>query len=247
MSAPLARLDPTALFKRGYAAFRRQPGICVAAWIIYAMVGGNGGGSGIDFEAAQELGWLGIALIGGGALFGLAVMVIAGPVRGGYDLTMLRLLRGDDSVELGDVFSGFQRFGKLLIVYLIYGFVVFLGILLCVLPGIYMGILLYPSFLVAMESDDPPIDCMKRTYRMTKPYFWQLLGLAIFSLGATVLGLLACCVGLLVAGPVVQLAWMAAYDEMVMAEGDAAPPITVPAENIVMVGGRPVENKPLRP
>ncbi len=247
MASQHARLDPIALIKRGYAAFRRKPGICIAAWIIYAMIGGNGSGSGFDFEGAQELGWFGIALIAGGALFGIAVMIIAGPVRGGYDLAMLRILRGDDSVDIGDVFAGFERFGKLLIVYLVYGFVVFFGIVLCIFPGIYLAIALYPSFLVAMESDDPPIDCMKRAYALTRPYFWQLLGLSILSFGITVLGLLACCVGLLVAGPVVQLAWMAAYDEMTMAQGDEGEPITVPAEDIVMVGGRPVENKPLRP
>ena len=212
------------------------------------MVGGNGGGSGFDFDGARELGWFGVLLISGGALFTLAVMIVAGPIRGGYDLTMLRLLRGDDHVDLGDVFSGFERFGKLLVVYLAYGFAVFLGILLCVLPGIYLAIVLYPSFLIAMESDAPPIDCLKRSFTLTNPYFGQLLGLSILSIGVSLLGLMACCVGILAAGPIVQLAWMAAYDEMVLADaGGGGEPMTVAAQEVVMVGGRPIENKPLRP
>ncbi len=60
-----------------------------------------------------------MTILGGIALV-LAVIMVAGPIRGGYDMAMLRLIRGDDSVSFRDLFAGFSKFRKLFLTFLLY-------------------------------------------------------------------------------------------------------------------------------
>ena len=247
MNFATSSLRPIALLKRGYRTFRRRPGFSIAAWIIYALAGSFNGGTYLESGDARQIDGLETAVATGGPWYALIVVVIAGSIRGGYDLAMLRSLRGDDSVRLFDIFAGFHHYGKLLSVHLLYGAIVFLGILLCVLPGIYMAIVLFPAFLIAMESDDSPLDCIKRSYTLVTPHFVPLFLLLMLSTALTFVGLLTFYVGVLVTGPVIQLAWLAAYDEITTPEEAQDNGMRSSSKDFIHLGGRVIENKPLKP
>jgi hypothetical protein len=247
MNFATSSLRPIALLKRGYRTFRRRPGFSIAAWIIYAWAGSFNGGTYLESGDAREMDGFETVFAAGGPWYALILVVIAGAIRGGYDHAMLRLLRGDDGVKLSDIFAGFHRYGQLLSVHLLYGAIVFLGILLCVLPGIYMAIVLFPAFLIAMESDKSPLECIKRSYTLATPHFVPLFLLLMLSTALTFVGLLAFYVGVLVTGPVIQLAWLAAYDEITTREEPRDDGMRGSSKGFIHVGGRVIENKPLRP
>ena len=78
--------------------------------------------------------------------------MVAGPIRGDYDMAILRLIRGDDSVAFRDLFAGFSKFHKLFLTLLLY-FLTALGDLLrLIVPGIILLIVLWPAYLLVMED-----------------------------------------------------------------------------------------------
>jgi len=72
--------------------------------------------------------------VGSIPLVGLALTYI---FIGGLDWMFLKLIRGQKA-EVGDAFAGFNlAFGPLALFSLVAQLLVFLGIILCILPGIY--------------------------------------------------------------------------------------------------------------
>ena len=215
-------LSPEHLIGQGWSVFKSRPWLCIAMFLLYWFTqpgnggsGGSGGGSLNDLTSmSQATAMITTAVLAGFGLISLLVLLIAGPMRGGYDLAMLRMVRGDQSVSFADLFAGFPKFINLMLTMLLGALIVATGVLFCVVPGVIAGIGLWPAYLLVMEDDLGPVDAIKGAWRLTNGHKMELfiLGLANFVL--VIAGLLTCCVGLLVAGPVAQLAWMGAYDEL---------------------------------
>ncbi len=215
-------LSPGHLLSRGWEVFQLRPGLCVITWLIYSIFngggsGGGGSGGGGDTDPVMLL--LIVVLAFGVMAVGL---LIGPPLRAGYDLTMLRLVRDDDSVQFGDLFAGFSKFGPVVITGFLFIVIVTIGTLLCLVPGLILALGLWPAFLLVMEDDLAPVDALKAAWALTDGYKGALFLYAFASSFVVLAGILACCVGLFVAGPVVQIGWAAAYDELRKAQGAAA-------------------------
>ncbi|MBJ93728.1 MAG: hypothetical protein CMP23_04550 [Rickettsiales bacterium] len=230
MQAP-ARLSPEQLIRHGWDVFKLRPWLCIAMFVAYSLTqpgGGGGGGGGGSFNDIRAMGEAGTMLLTmvlvGVGLMALLMLVLAGPIRGGYDLAMLRLVRGDQSVSFGDLFAGFSKFITLMLTMFLSALAVLVGLLLCVVPGVIVGLGLWPAYLLVMEDDLSPVDALKGAWALTDGYKGQLLVLALCNFVLVILGLLACCIGVFVAGPVAQLAWMGAYNEMRKASGAYSAP-----------------------
>ena len=141
-------------------------------------------------------------------------IVLGGPIRAGYDMAMLRLVRGDDSVSFGDLFAGFSKFFSLFVTFLLYILAIIGGTLLLIVPGIILGVSLWPAFLLVMEDDLAPTDAVSGAWALTLGHKKALFDLFLVSVAMLIAGLLAFGVGLLVAGPVTALAWIHAYHEI---------------------------------
>ena len=113
----------------------------------------------------------------------------------GYDMAMLRLIRGDDPVSFLEIFAGFSKFRRLCFTWLLYVLAVIGGMLLLIVPGIILLVALWPAFLLVMEDDLAPVDSIKGAWALTRDHKMELFGL-------------------LVAGPTTQFAWIRAYHEM---------------------------------
>jgi hypothetical protein len=115
------------------------------------------------------------------------------------------------SGQPADVGQLFGEGGKLLRLFgasLLYGLMVVLAGLLLIVPGIYLGIR-YGQFMTAMVDKDLGIlESLSYSSRLTTNNKWNLVGLFFLALGVIVAGLLAFCVGIFVAYPMV---WMMAF------------------------------------
>ncbi|HCP47989.1 MAG TPA: hypothetical protein DIU15_18255 [Deltaproteobacteria bacterium] len=233
-----ANLSPAHLVQQAWKIFTERPGLCIATWLVFAILGGSGGGggggAGSNNGALGQLEGVGALIVGSlfglGVLLALAALLIAGPIRGGYELAMLRLIRRDPTVQFGDIFNGFSKFVSLTLTCLLMVGIVLLGILLCVLPGLMALLTLWPAYLLVMEDDLGPVEAIRGAWTLTKGHRLDLAVIAVVTLVLVALGTLACCIGLLVTGPITQLVWIGAYHEMRTAAGAYQTP-EVPAEN----------------
>jgi uncharacterized membrane protein len=94
---------------------------------------------------------------------------------------------------------------------ILFTLMVALGMLLLIVPGIYLAVR-YGQFLQAIVDRDLSIsDAFAYSSAITTNNRWQLLGLYAMFFLISLAGMLACCVGLIYAIPVTWLAGLAAY------------------------------------
>ncbi len=158
---------------------------------------GVGGVSGMETELILKI--LSAAAVG---------MVIVLPVtaffRAGIIKLMLSPARGGVP-NFGDVFGGASRTLPLLLAMILKGLIVFVGCLLLIIPGIYASFALSQVEYFVVDRQMGPIEAIQASWSATEG---QKIGIFIYwllSLVVAILGLLACCVGVLAAIPVIEL------------------------------------------
>lgn len=92
--------------------------------------------------------------------------------------------------------------------------------LICLVPIVYLAVsyLIYVPALVDREL--PGWEALRVSRQAIAPHWFAMLGMVLVGIGVALLGLLACCVGLLLAVPLIMLANVCAYDSLL---GSAAP------------------------
>ncbi|MDP6792463.1 MAG: DUF975 family protein [Anaerolineales bacterium] len=199
-------------------------------WIIYVLFSGQGGGNGASQSNSElDIGpeeWVWIrAILLVVLTYVLVVMIVAGPIRGGYDMAVLRLFHGDETVSFRDMFAGFSKFRTLFLTFLLYTLAIIAGIILLIVPGIILLLALWPAFLIVMEDDLGPVEAIKAAWALTRGYKWKIFVLSLVGFAVLIIGVLALGVGLFVAGPVIEIAKMATYDELRQASKESEQPL----------------------
>ncbi len=121
----------------------------------------------------------------------------------------LKYVRGDKTLEYGDLFVG-ARDLKLLFMFVltqaIYGVIVLFGLVLLIVPGIYFAIKYSFATVLVLDRKVGPFEALKMSGKMTDGVKMDLLVYALLAFGVMALGTFALLVGLLAAIPVVYLA-----------------------------------------
>ena len=99
------------------------------------------------------------------------------------------------------LFSGFKNFGQLLVGSILYSLAVTLGMVLCIVPGLYLAGALSLTTLIIILEGVAGVDALKLSYTRMKPYAFSMLGLVIVAAIVSSLGLIACCIGVVVTWP----------------------------------------------
>lgn len=132
--------------------------------------------------------------------FGLAGIVLQGPLMLGYYIVILRLVR-KQPVEFGNLFDGFKQFLPAFLANLLVSIFTAIGLILCILPGLFvalMYILVY-FYIHDKQMDFWPAMEASRQRIMENVGPWIILWLVF--LGLNILGSLACGIGVLITGP----------------------------------------------
>ena len=210
----MSNLLPSHLFPKAWETFKRRPWLVMGMSFVY----------GISRNLMPS---------GGAALaFGLLLLLLLGPIRGGYDMAMLRLARGDDSVSFDDLFAGFSNFRRLFLTWCLYLLAVVGGTFLLIVPGIIFGVALWPAFLLVMEDELSPVEALEKAWALTLGHKTELFILSLATFVGLIVGVLTFGVGLLVTFPLTQLAWVHAYHEMRLPpEGPDSSGSTAPRPN----------------
>lgn len=129
-------------------------------------------------------------------LFFIAFQVIgAGIVRGALDVTAGR------PFVVGTIFK-FDNLGAVVITSLISSVIIFVGTLLCFLPGLIAAFFLSYALYFVIDKQQAPVEALTSSFNLVKDNLsatvvWYLLSLVIIVVGA-----ILCGVGLIVAIPV---------------------------------------------
>ena len=122
-------------------------------------------------------------------------------------------------VTLQTLFSEVSIFFKYLVTSLIYGLAVGLGLILLIVPGIFLGVSLQFAPLLVVDKGVGPIAAIKESWRITKNARWQLFIFGLIIVGINVLGILFLLIGTLITIPVTTLATVWDYRELIKQSG----------------------------
>lgn len=195
-------LEVSSLFSRAWTVFRAHLGITIAVFLIYSLL--TGSPSFWDGE-----GWF-------SGFSDLIQFAIAGPITAGTYMFALRLVRGEES-DLGEMFRGFQVFGRAFAVFVLYTAMVVVGLVFLIVPGIYVAVAFMPAMYLVLDDDLGIIETLQKAWAMTDGRRGSIFIVLLAIAGLNLLGLLAFLVGVLFTGALSLLIAAALYDELARA------------------------------
>ena len=158
--------------------------------------------------------WL---IVGAAFVLGLiqsSVGLLAGVCMGGLYFMILKLIRGERA-EFGDAFAGFSlAFLQLFLAGLISGLLTTVGLLLCLLPGIYLAVAWVFALPLVIDKKMDFWPAMELSRKVVHRHWWVIFALLLVNLLVCLLGLAVCIVGVFIAQPVAYGALAYAYEDI---------------------------------
>ena len=126
----------------------------------------------------------------------------------------IRRIRGE-VVQVGDVFAGLNlALLNLTLAGLVKALLTSLGFVLCILPGIYLGVGYVFALPLVIDKKMEFWPAMEVSRRVVHRHWWSTFALVIVLALVALAGLLVCVVGLLVTVPVASAALMYVYEDL---------------------------------
>lgn len=117
--------------------------------------------------------------------------------------------------KLEDLFNhDWKRFIRWLIAKVVSGVLVVLGLILLVIPGIYVAARLYLYEFFAVDQDMNAIEAISASREVTKDHVREIIGIWFLSLGILILGAIPVGIGLLWAVPTISIAKAKLYKKL---------------------------------
>lgn len=113
--------------------------------------------------------------------------------------------------KVEELFAHNDLIWKYFLVTVCYGLIVFLGLVLLIVPGVYLLVKYIFAPLLVVDKGLSVSEAFKESARMTEGVKWKILKLALVCILLIILGFIALGVGLLVSIPVVQLMYVSVY------------------------------------
>ena len=123
-------------------------------------------------------------------------------------------LTADQKPELADLFNHYPLFWKYLGGAILSGLIMFVGLILHIVPGIYFAVRLQFVTYLIIDQGLGPIDAIKKSWEITGGNFWNLFLFGLVIVLINVLGFLALVVGLLWAIPTAAIATAFVYKKL---------------------------------
>lgn len=183
----------------------------------------------IDISSAISRGWalvrdnmavlVGATVLGWLVTVGLAFVPILGWIvgfvlLGGLDYMFIRRIRGE-TVQVGDVFAGFNlAFMNLAMAGLVKWLLTTLGLILCILPGIYLAVGYVFALPLVIDKKMEFWTAMEVSRRVVHGHWWSTFALVIMLALIAFGGFLLCGVGALITIPLSSAALMYVYEDL---------------------------------
>ncbi|MCX2714460.1 hypothetical protein [Mycolicibacterium sp. J2] len=200
-----AIIVPTLVFGLVYAVLQ---GVIQFVSSLFTTVDSSSyDGSSYSASVSMGVGGIVVSIIGS-----IVMLVVAAVVQSAYIGGMLDIANGQP-VEIGSFFKP-RNVVNVIIASVVSGIIVGIGILLCIVPGIIATIMLMFTTVIVLDRNVPGIEGITASFNLSKANFGPVALTWLTTIGITILGVLACLVGLLVAYPLVSLITVYAYRKL---------------------------------
>lgn len=132
----------------------------------------------------------------------------------GFTKIMLLLVQ-DKFVEVADMFNNFKIFLSYFVASFLYGIAIFLGLLLLVLPGIFIAIRFqfYPYFII--EENVSSFEALQKSYNLSQNLTLELFLLGIVVVALNAVGALLLGIGVIFTYPLTTMAVAVVYKGLI--------------------------------
>ena len=192
------QMSATEYIGKGWEMFTANPGMFIVI-VIIAM--------GINMAAS-------FTYVGG--------LIIGGPLSVGLAYCALRQL-DEGTFEIGDMFQGFKQFLPAMLAGLLVTLFSFVGALLCIIPGIIVGVLYALTYFYLADRKMDFWPAMEASREVVWENFGGFLLLGLLLALLNIAGAMLCGVGLLVTIPMTLGAMASAYRAVTGAAPAAEP------------------------
>ena len=141
-------------------------------------------------------------------------LLLGGPVITGYYIVARQLSRNQPA-ELMDFFRSFDKYVPLLILNLLISLVIFLGLLLLIIPGIYFAVNYIFAHFFVWYYDISPAEAVRMSRKVVSGNFSQIFFLWLALVGINILGAMAFGIGLLITLPFSACTLHAAFEDII--------------------------------
>ena len=156
-------------------------------------------------------------IVGGiGNIIGQIVQIFLGI---GQATIALKLARRQPA-EFSDLFSGGSLFFPVLGASILAGIAMIIGFVACIVPAVILALMFWPYYWLIVDERSTVMDSFSHAYKITEGNIGTTFVLALVSIGINIIGLLALCVGIIFAAPLVTMMWVTAY---LMMSGQLSP------------------------
>jgi hypothetical protein len=149
-----------------------------------------------------------------GAFGSLLFSAVAAPLYAGYSIAAFRIITGQ-SLQFSDFFKGFNYFLPLFLAGLASGIIVSIGVVLLIIPGIYLAICYMLTTFLVIDHGMEFWQAMETSRKIVTKNWFAFFVFALVLFLVNLLGALALGVGMLVTIPVTSCAAAVAYKEIV--------------------------------
>lgn len=192
------RLEIGAAFSYGWAKFKENVGQWLLIALVVVVVN-------LVFTLfARSLDSLFMMLVVQLIGFIVGQIVTLGLIRAALDVTQ------GLAPDVSRVFKT-EHLGTFIVASILYGIAVSVGIILCVIPGIFLAIMFTFYGYYILDRGAGATDSLGASWNLVKSNFGSILGLLILAILLNFVGLALCGVGILVTGPVTWTAIAYAY------------------------------------
>jgi len=215
-SAPIA-LDAGEVISTSWAIFKSQLGMLIGAVVIVGVLDGLAGLPANVIQNGLQNNFFPQNQIPTMAVVYLALLIVASLFQiymtVGQTIFFLKIARGQPA-EFGDLFRGGHYLLRALGGSILFGLMLVFGLILLIVPGIIVALMFWPFLYVLVDTDAPGMECLSRAREITRNTWGTVFLLWLTAVGLSILGVLACCVGLLFTGPLSMMLFAVAYCRM---------------------------------
>lgn len=148
------------------------------------------------------------------------------PLVAGFYLVANRMSQGEYA-DFQNYFDGFKYMLPLIIVNLITGIFILCGIILLILPGIYLGVGYLFSLLFVLFGGFDFWQAMEYSRQLVHTNWWKFFGFVLVLFLINIAGLLCLVVGLLVTIPLTYLSVYVLFEELTIDAADEVEAIPI--------------------
>lgn len=196
------------VLSKGWDDFKNNAGTLIAVTVIVFLVSF---GTSVVFQVITR----GVA-DSEGMVIGVSVMSVVVNIAVNTLLQLgtigifLKVVRGQEA-SIGDLFAHFDKIVPGFIASLLISIGVAVGMILLIVPGIIVAIMTAFSLWFIADRHLGAVEAIKASAEATKGQRMNLFLFGLAAIGISLLGILACCVGLLVTVPVLGCAGARIY------------------------------------